>query len=208
MKIELAGKPALVLGSGGAIAAAVGATLTENGATVNTARFEDSPAQRVLADSAASGKPWLLVVIHPGAERLPTDDDAATDTASGAADLAALVRAFASSLKRVVFVFSVAGLVPLRSHPRFSAEQAGLVSTTRTLAMECGAAGLAVNAVAVGAFDEVGANLLTHAAVKRPARLSEIVAAVLFLADPDNTYTTGHVATVDGGFAAGYARNF
>ena len=54
----------------------------------------------------------------------------------------------------------------------------------------------------------IGANLLSHTALKRPARLDEIVAAVLFLADPENTYTTGHVVNVDGGFAAGYARNF
>jgi NAD(P)-dependent dehydrogenase (short-subunit alcohol dehydrogenase family) len=118
------------------------------------------------------------------------------------------VRGLAPSLKRVVLVFSVAGLVPLRSHPRFSAGQAGLASITRALAMETGGSGVAVNAVAVGALDEAGTNLLSHTAVRRPARLSEIVAAILFLADPDNTYTTGHIATVDGGFAAGYARNF
>ena len=41
--------------------------------------------------------------------------------------------------------------------------------------------------------------LLSHTAVKRPARIDEILAAVLFLADPDNTYMTGHTLNVDGG---------
>ena len=49
---------------------------------------------------------------------------------------------------------------------------------------------------------------LSHTGVKRPAALSEIVAAVLFLADPDNSYMTGHTLNIDGGWAAGYARNF
>ena len=38
--------------------------------------------------------------------------------------------------------------------------------------------------------------------------LEEIIAAVLFAADPDNGYMTGHTLTVDGGWAIGYARDF
>jgi NAD(P)-dependent dehydrogenase (short-subunit alcohol dehydrogenase family) len=32
--------------------------------------------------------------------------------------------------------------------------------------------------------------------------------AALFLADPENTYMNGHVLVVDGGWIAGYAREF
>jgi len=221
MKIDLAGKPALVVGSGGPIAAAAANALSENGAVVATARLAGPPTRLIGDDAAAApldpsgaadlsrfGRPWLLVAIHPGAERLPADDGASDGFTPDAAAFAALVRGLAPSLKRVVFVLSVAGLVALRACPRFSAGQASLVSVTRALAMESGAGGVSVNAVAVGAFDEVGVSLLSHTAIKRPARLAEIVAAILFLADPDNTYTTGHVTTVDGGFTAGYARNF
>ena len=65
--------------------------------------------------------------------------------------------------------------------------------------------------MALGALDPedgqapIGGNLLSHTALKRPARLTEIVSAVLFLADPENTYTTGHIVNVDGGFAAAEA---
>ena len=38
--------------------------------------------------------------------------------------------------------------------------------------------------------------------------LDEVVAAALFLCDPANTYTTGQLLSVDGGWTAGYARNF
>ena len=40
------------------------------------------------------------------------------------------------------------------------------------------------------------------------AELGEIADAALFLLDPENSYTTGHVLVVDGGWTAGYARNF
>ena len=42
----------------------------------------------------------------------------------------------------------------------------------------------------------------------RPGPLAEVVAAVLFLCDPANTYTTGQLLAVDGGWMAGYGRNF
>jgi NAD(P)-dependent dehydrogenase (short-subunit alcohol dehydrogenase family) len=225
MKIDLGDRAALLVGSGGPIAKAVAAALIENGAGVKIARFEAFGHKLVGTDPLLApadisehpapglgsfGKPWLLVAIHPGAEQLPADDHpfgAEWDSTR----LRTLVRAFAPDVRRVVSVISVAGVVPLRANPVFSAGQASLASMTRALAMELGGAGISVNAVAVGAVGEAvaaGANLMTHTALKRPARLSEIVAAVLFLADPDNTYTTGHVAIVDGGFAAGYARNF
>ena len=108
--------------------------------------------------------------------------------------------------------FLVGGAVPVKGLAAFSADQAGLASLTRTLAMDLGPA-VVVNAVSVGAYDagDGGAD----AALPQPYRrrsgrraLGEIVAAVLFLADPDNSYMTGHTLNVDGGWAAGYARNF
>jgi NAD(P)-dependent dehydrogenase (short-subunit alcohol dehydrogenase family) len=223
MKIDLAGKAALVVGSGGAIKSAVAETLAENGAEVIEARLVAGRAAELvvagkgipLAAGAADvlarlpSPPRVLVHVSAGAETGPVEPPPALTDAES---LAALVRALSSSLHRVVHVMSVAGVVPVRRAPIFSAAQAALASLTRSLAMELGGVGVAVNGLAVGAFavGEVRAaeGLLTHAAVKRPAELSEIMAALCFLADPANSYTTGHIINVDGGWSAGYARNF
>jgi NAD(P)-dependent dehydrogenase (short-subunit alcohol dehydrogenase family) len=229
MKIDLLARSALLVGSAGPVAAGVAAALAENGARLTTARYTardrrlvatDPPGAELILSGEASneatpfGSPWLMVAVHPGAEQPPADTPTPEAAEWEANDLRLLVRSLLPALRRVVIVMSVAGLVPLRANPRFSIEQAGLATMTRLLAMKWGRAGVSVNAVAIGAREAEGGeqpiagSLLTHAALKRPARMAEIVAAVLFLADPENTYTTGHVVNVDGGFAAGYARNF
>jgi NAD(P)-dependent dehydrogenase (short-subunit alcohol dehydrogenase family) len=38
--------------------------------------------------------------------------------------------------------------------------------------------------------------------------VDEVVATLLFFCDPLNSYTTGQLLTVDGGWAAGYGRSF
>ena len=49
---------------------------------------------------------------------------------------------------------------------------------------------------------------LSHVPLGRPGSIDEAVAAVLFLCDPMNSYTTGQMLVVDGGWSAGYGRNF
>lgn len=204
MNIDLSGRHAILFASDGAIAAALFTALADNGATV--LRIEDPSAPGADALPAA---PSLLVNVSPGAERIPDID---SDSGLEHDAFATLTRRLAPGLSRVVNVFSCAGLVPIRGLAHFSAAQAGLASLTRTLAMELGPR-IAVNAVATGAYADAGtivsgSRLLSHAALHRPATLAEITAAALFLADPDNGYMTGHTLAVDGGWAAGYARNF
>ena len=50
--------------------------------------------------------------------------------------------------------------------------------------------------------------LLAHIPLGRPARAEEVAHAVLFLAAPESSYVHGHVLTVDGGWTAGYTRDF
>jgi 3-oxoacyl-[acyl-carrier protein] reductase len=50
--------------------------------------------------------------------------------------------------------------------------------------------------------------MLDHVPLGRPAEVDEIAVAALFLADPENSYMNGHILTVDGGWTAGYAREF
>lgn len=207
MNIELDGKLALIGGAAGPLSTAIRQALADNGARV----LETDPANAASPSAAikAASDPFVLVLVSRGADGLP---DADADFATERRDFSHEIRRLAPKLKRVVIVFSAAGLVPVKGFAEFSADQAALASLTRSLAMDLGPP-VVVNAVCVGAYDAGPADMrtprfLSHAAVKRPAQLAEIVAAVLFLADPENSYMTGHTLNIDGGWAAGYARNF
>jgi len=56
--------------------------------------------------------------------------------------------------------------------------------------------------------DHVLAGLEIQTFLGRPGEVDEIAVAALFLADPENSYMNGHILTVDGGWTAGYAREF
>ncbi|AEH85013.1 SDR family oxidoreductase [Mesorhizobium opportunistum] len=113
---------------------------------------------------------------------------------------------------RIVFLVSAVAGMPMRRHPRFSMENASILAGMRTLAMEFGPKVL-VNAVGFGAIEDAtiisgDKAMLSHTPVGRAGSIEEAVAAVLFFCDPMNTYTTGQMLGVDGGWMAGYGRNF
>jgi NAD(P)-dependent dehydrogenase (short-subunit alcohol dehydrogenase family) len=125
---------------------------------------------------------------------------------------------------RIINIASIAGLVPLRLQCAFIAAKAGVVNLTRAMAIELAPAGILVNGIAPGStltagtrdlfygddgkFKESMQELLDHIPLARPAEVEEIAQGALFLADPDNTYVTGHILVIDGGWTAGYVRNF
>ena len=91
---------------------------------------------------------------------------------------------------------------------------AGFHALMRTLAMSL-APEVAVNALGAGAIGDGPAHLVSgdaamigHAAVGRAGTVEEACNVALFLCDPDNTYLTGQLLSADGGWAAGYGRNF
>ncbi len=212
MKISAEGRTALVVGGQGPVGQAIVAALSESGATVIAATggtgldfsSPDAAARSAAEFVAASGAPFLLVLVSAGV-------DADFEETGGGDDeldrFAVAARAFAPSVERIVTVISAAGVVPLRDAAAFSARQAALGALTRALAMEL-APDVAVNALAVGAVGDSGQRLVSHSPLKRSATPAEVANAALFLADPANTYTTGHVMTVDGGWSIGYARDF
>ncbi len=59
-----------------------------------------------------------------------------------------------------------------------------------------------------GEWNDKVASMLAHVPLARRGTPEEIACATLFLAAPDNTYTNGHILVVDGGWTAGYARDF
>jgi 3-oxoacyl-[acyl-carrier protein] reductase len=125
---------------------------------------------------------------------------------------------------RIINIASVVGLVPLRLQCAFVAAKAGVVNLTRAMALELGPHGILVNGVAPGStltegtrqlfygkdgsFHAQVQRMLDHVPLGRPGTPDEIAVAVLFLADPENSYMNGHMLTVDGGWTAGYTRDF
>lgn len=213
MRIDLKGRRALFLGGTGALGAAIAAALSDSGALLEERRF--GPAPHLECDSPETaaaaaktyvrdaGKPDLLVLFSATA----VFSAGAAETAGEQNRFVHATRAFAPFVGRVVNVISVAGLVPIRGAAGHSAHHAALASLTRGLAMEL-APTVLVNALAVGAVGDDGGRLLSHSPLKRTATAAEVAVAALFLADPGNTYTTGHVMAVDGGWSIGYARDF
>jgi NAD(P)-dependent dehydrogenase (short-subunit alcohol dehydrogenase family) len=55
---------------------------------------------------------------------------------------------------------------------------------------------------------KLGDSLLSHVALGRPGTPEEIAKAALFLASDDASYITATVLVVDGGWTAGFARDW
>src|SRR5205085_3884286 len=127
---------------------------------------------------------------------------------------AAVMRAQGSG--RIINIASIAGLVPLRLQCAFVAAKAGVVNLTKAMALELGPHGILVNGIAPGStltegtrqlfygeggkFREHVQRMLDHVPLGRPATTDESAAAALFLADSENSYTSGHILTVHVGW--------
>jgi NAD(P)-dependent dehydrogenase (short-subunit alcohol dehydrogenase family) len=125
---------------------------------------------------------------------------------------------------RIINIASVLGLVPARLQSPYVAAKAGVVNLTRSMAIELGSQGVLVNCVAPGSimtegtkqlfygpdgkFSDRVQSMLAHIPLGRPAQVEEIAHAVLFLAAPESSYINGAVLAVDGGWLAGYIREF
>jgi NAD(P)-dependent dehydrogenase (short-subunit alcohol dehydrogenase family) len=125
---------------------------------------------------------------------------------------------------RIINIASVLGLVPARLQSPFVAAKAAVVNLTKSMAIELGAEGILVNCITPGSimtdgtrklfygedgkFNDRVQALLAHIPLGRPGTCAEIASTALFLAAPESSYINGTVVTVDGGWLAGYIREF
>jgi len=133
-------------------------------------------------------------------------------------------RMIAQGAGRIINIASVFGLVPARLQCGFVAAKAAVVNLTKAMALELAPKGILVNAIAPGSILTEGTErlfygkdamfadrfrqMLAHIPLGRPGRPEEVAAAALFLAAPESSYINGHILTVDGGWTAGYTREF
>ncbi len=118
----------------------------------------------------------------------------------------------------VVNISSAAGLNGAPKMSVYSAAKHGVIGLTKSAAAEYASKGVRVNAVCpsyartamaegflkiMNAPEEVAyAELTRGVPMKRLAEVDEVVAAILFAADPANSFMTGHSIAVDGGIGA------
>jgi NAD(P)-dependent dehydrogenase (short-subunit alcohol dehydrogenase family) len=113
---------------------------------------------------------------------------------------------------RIVTVSSVAGIESLPRMAAYNAAKAGVVSLTRTLAIEWAARGVRVNCVVPGFIDRdiepLKDDQATYRAIEdktplgRFGRPREVAMAVLFLASEMSSFVAGSTLVVDGGWNA------
>ncbi|MBI3743362.1 MAG: SDR family oxidoreductase [Chloroflexi bacterium] len=114
----------------------------------------------------------------------------------------------------IVNIASASGLRAAPRHIAYGAAKAGIMSLTKTMAVEWGPHAIRVNAVAPGAIrtpktsqnmNEASVQYLSEIVpLGRPGRPEDIAQVVLFLASDLAQYVSGQVITVDGGVMAAY----
>jgi NAD(P)-dependent dehydrogenase (short-subunit alcohol dehydrogenase family) len=114
---------------------------------------------------------------------------------------------------RIVNVASLGSFVALHEVAAYCASKAAVASLTKSLAVEWGARGVLVNAIAPGVFrtalnealldgTDRGQEFLLRTPLKRFGRIEELSAACVFLASEASSFVNGEVMAVDGGFLA------
>jgi len=114
---------------------------------------------------------------------------------------------------RIINIASLNSFVALNEVAAYAASKAGVVSLTRSLAVEWSKKAVTVNAIAPGVFQTAlnadlldntprGEELLARTPMGRFGRTEELVGAAVYLASDAASFVTGQTLVVDGGFLA------
>ncbi|MDD5728130.1 MAG: SDR family NAD(P)-dependent oxidoreductase [Victivallales bacterium] len=125
---------------------------------------------------------------------------------------------------RIINISSSLGLVAARLQCAFIAAKTAVIGLTKGMALELAPDGILVNGIAPGSILTDGTRALFYGndakfkdnfnrmlgsiPLKHPGECDDIAYAALFLAAPESRYITGHILAVDGGWTAGYIRDF
>ena len=114
---------------------------------------------------------------------------------------------------RIINIASLTTFVAFHEVAAYGASKAAVAALTKSLAIEWGALGVVVNAIAPGVFKtplnqallegtDRGRELLLRTPMHRFGQVDEVVGAAIFLASDAAGFVNGHILAVDGGFLA------
>ena len=214
-------RTALVTGAGRGIGQAIASALEHNGMAVLRPTREELELSDLAAVERFAVDLDVDVLINNAAENVPARiEDVAIPDWERIVDIALtapfiLTRGVMPGMRargwgRIVNIASAFSVVSHEGRAAYSAAKSGLLGLTRTAAIEGAPDNILVNAVAPGfvrtALTEQNntperiAEICTTIPIGRLAEPDEVGGLVAFLAGEANTYVTGQLISIDGGF--------